>query len=196
MKIGVFLADAFQDSECFLPKFEIESVGVQTEVISLASMPVAIYSYFSRIGTLDVHKISDTDPSDYVGRCPRSGGPKSPAIIPTTVVPLRPPPAADGGHRKRAGVMVRPHVDEALVAPYVVDAVGIRARHLRTREIVALHAQGLLRRTPLLAGVCVVADQFLLLGVDRQDREPGRQGPLDAGVDMDDLSCDYSNDHD
>jgi hypothetical protein len=35
-----------------------------------------------------------------------------------------------------------------------------------------------------LAGVRVVADQFLLLGVDRQDREPGRQGPLDAGVDV------------
>ena len=80
--------------------------------------------------------------------------------------------------------MVRPHVDEALVAPHVVDAVGIRARHIGTREIVALHAEGLLRRAPLLAGVRVVADQFLLLGVDRQDRQPGRQGPLDAGVDM------------
>ena len=100
------------------------------------------------------------------------------------VAAFRTPSAADGGHRKRAGVMVRPHVDEALVAPHVVDAVGIRARHLGTREIVALHAEGLLRRTPLLAGVRVVADQFLLFGVDRKDREPGRQGPLDAGVDM------------
>src|SRR6266849_6060929 len=85
---------------------------------------------------------------------------------------FRPPPAPDGGHRKRAGVMVRPHVDEALVAPHVVDAVGIRARHIGTREIVALHAEGLLRRTPLLAGVGVVADQVLLLGVDRNDRAP------------------------
>ena len=48
----------------------------------------------------------------------------------------------------------------------------------------ALHAEDLLRRAPLLAGIRVVADQFLLLGVHRQDREPGRQGPLDAGVDM------------
>jgi len=80
--------------------------------------------------------------------------------------------------------MIRPHVDEAFVAPHIVDAVGIRARHLGTREIVALHAPGLLRRPPFLAGVRIVADQFLLLGVDRQDREAGRQGLLDAGVEM------------
>ena len=56
MKIGVLLADAFQDSEYFLPKFEIESVGAQTEVISLDAKSVEIYSYFSRIGVLDVDK--------------------------------------------------------------------------------------------------------------------------------------------
>ena len=42
MKIGVLLADAFQDSEYFLPKFEIESAGAQTEVISVASKPIEI----------------------------------------------------------------------------------------------------------------------------------------------------------
>jgi len=53
MKIGVLLADAFQDSEYFLPKFDIEGSGVRMEVISLESKPIEIYSYFSRIGTLD-----------------------------------------------------------------------------------------------------------------------------------------------
>ena len=81
MKIGVLLADAFQDSEYFLPKFDIENTGAQTEVISLNSKPIEIYSYFSRIGTLDVDKtISDADPGDYTGVLV-PGGAKSPAIL-------------------------------------------------------------------------------------------------------------------
>jgi len=81
MKIGVLLADGFQDSEYFLPKFDIENTGVQTEVISLASKPIEIYSYFSRIGTLDVNKkIGDADPADYDGVLV-PGGAKSPAIL-------------------------------------------------------------------------------------------------------------------
>jgi protease I len=81
MKIGVLLADGFQDSEYFLPKFEIESAGAQTEVISIGSKPLEIYSYFSRIGTLDVGKtIGDADPADYAGVLV-PGGAKSPAIL-------------------------------------------------------------------------------------------------------------------
>jgi protease I len=81
MKIGVLLADAFQDSEYFLPKFEIETAGTQMEVISLDSKPIEIYSYFSRIGTLAVDKtIRDADPRDYLGVLV-PGGAKSPAIL-------------------------------------------------------------------------------------------------------------------
>jgi protease I len=81
MKIGVLLADAFQDSEYFLPKFEIESTGAHTEVISLGSKPIEVYSYFSRIGSLDVDKtIGEADPGDYAGVLV-PGGAKSPAII-------------------------------------------------------------------------------------------------------------------
>jgi protease I len=81
MKIGVLLADAFQDSEYFLPKFDIEGSGVRMEVISLESKPIEIYSYFSRIGTLDVDKtIRDADPADYIGVLV-PGGAKSPAIL-------------------------------------------------------------------------------------------------------------------
>jgi putative intracellular protease/amidase len=77
----VLLADAFQDSEYFLPKFDIENTGAQTEVSSLDSKPIEIYSYFSRIGTLDVDKtISDADPGDYTGVLV-PGGAKSPAIL-------------------------------------------------------------------------------------------------------------------
>jgi deglycase len=81
MKIGVLLADGFQDSEYFLPKFDIENAGAQTEVISLASKPIEIYSYFSRIGTLDVNEtIGDVDPADYAGVLV-PGGAKSPALL-------------------------------------------------------------------------------------------------------------------
>lgn len=81
MKIGVLLADAFQDSEYFLPKYELERAGARTEVISLGSKPVEIYSYFTRIGMLDVDRtIRDADPFDYAGVLV-PGGAKSPAIL-------------------------------------------------------------------------------------------------------------------
>jgi hypothetical protein len=42
MKIAVLVADAFQDSEYFLPKIEIEKLGVATEVVSLKREPVEL----------------------------------------------------------------------------------------------------------------------------------------------------------
>jgi protease I len=81
MKIGVLAADGFQDSEYFLPKIEIEKLGVETEVISLTRAPIEIYSFFSRIGLLDVQKtIDEASPADYVGVLV-PGGAKSPAIL-------------------------------------------------------------------------------------------------------------------
>jgi protease I len=81
VKIGVLVADGFQDSEYFLPKFEIEKMDVQTEVISLTRQPVEIYSFFTRIGLLDVNKsIQEANPTDYIGVLV-PGGAKSPAIL-------------------------------------------------------------------------------------------------------------------
>jgi protease I len=81
MKIAVLVADGFQDSEYFLPKIEIEKLGFATEVISLGRQPVEIYSFFSRIGLLDVQKtIQEASPGDYVGVLV-PGGAKSPAIL-------------------------------------------------------------------------------------------------------------------
>ena len=81
MKIAVLLADAFQDSEYFLPKYELEHAGAQTQVISLDSRPIEIYSYFSRIGLLDVdRKIGEANPDDYAGVLV-PGGARSPAIL-------------------------------------------------------------------------------------------------------------------
>lgn len=81
MKIAVLAADAFQDSEYFLPKIEIEKLGIETEVVSLTTKPIEIYSFFSRIGLLDVQKsVSEASPEDYIGIL-IPGGAKSPALL-------------------------------------------------------------------------------------------------------------------
>ena len=81
-KVAALVADAFQDSEYFLPKIALEDdLGLQVEVISLTREPVEIYSYFSRIGMLDVNKtIQEADHRDYIGVLV-PGGAKSPAIL-------------------------------------------------------------------------------------------------------------------
>jgi putative intracellular protease/amidase len=43
-RMAVLAADAFQDSEYFLPKIEIERMGLRTEVVSLGTKPIEIYS--------------------------------------------------------------------------------------------------------------------------------------------------------
>lgn len=81
MKIAVLVADGFQDSEYFLPKVGIERLGVKTEVVSLSSGSVEIWSYFSRIGTLDVGRaIGEAKADDYDGALV-PGGAKSPALL-------------------------------------------------------------------------------------------------------------------
>jgi protease I len=81
-KVAALVADAFQDSEYFLPKIAFQDqLDLDVEVISTKKEPVEIYSYFSRIGMLDVDKsIDDADPSDYIGVLV-PGGAKSPALL-------------------------------------------------------------------------------------------------------------------
>lgn len=80
-KIAALTADAFQDSEYFLPKIEIERLGVETETVSISKRPVEIYSYFRSIGYLNIDKdIEEAKPADYIGVL-IPGGAKSPAIL-------------------------------------------------------------------------------------------------------------------
>ena len=81
-KIAALLADAFQDSEYFLPKIAMQDqLGLDVEVISTTKEPIEIYSYFSRIGMLDVNRsIDEADPNDYIGVLV-PGGAKSPALL-------------------------------------------------------------------------------------------------------------------
>jgi hypothetical protein len=100
---------------------------------------------------------------------------------------FRPPPAADRGNGEGTGIVVGADVDEAGIAADVVDPVRIGARDLRTGEVVTLDMQRFLRRQPLPTLVFVVADEFLLLGVDRDDRQPFAQVLLDFGADVSEL---------
>jgi deglycase len=102
--IAVLAADAFQDSEYFLPKVEIEKLGVRTEVVSLAPDPIEIYSFFDRIGHLDVQRtIGQADPDDYLGVL-IPGGAKSPALLAESVDVLRFIQAIDGASKLVASI--------------------------------------------------------------------------------------------
>ena len=81
-KVAALVADAFQDSEFFLPKIAMQDqLDLDVEVVSTTKEPIEIYSYFSRIGMLDVNKsIDEADPNDYIGVLV-PGGAKSPALL-------------------------------------------------------------------------------------------------------------------
>jgi deglycase len=81
-KLAALVADTFQDSEYFLPKIALQDqLGLDVEVISLKRDPIEVYSYFSRIGLLDVNKtIQEADPRDYIGVL-IPGGARSPALL-------------------------------------------------------------------------------------------------------------------
>ena len=123
--------------------------------------------------------------------------PQSPAVAPTAVghdqelarLRIQPPsfmapPPPDRCHRKCSRIVIGTDIDESGVASEIVDAVRIGTRHIRAREVVPLNGLGCVRRTPLLSRIVVVADQFLLLGIHRDDRQPLPQVLLDAGIDM------------
>src|SRR5450631_2046845 len=100
---------------------------------------------------------------------------------------LRAPPAADGGHREGAGVMVGPDIDETGIATNVIDAIRVGTGNCGTGEIVTLNLQGLLGRQPLLAGIVVIAQECLLLGVDRNHGDALPQTPFHRGIDVPEL---------
>src|SRR5882724_9768760 len=97
---------------------------------------------------------------------------------------LEAPPTANRGYRKGSGVVISPHVHKTAVAPHVIDPIGKSSWHLGPREVVPLDRLGLFGREPLLPFIGVVSNQFLLLGVHRNDRLARRQSSLHLAVDM------------
>src|SRR5207249_8143235 len=83
--------------------------------------------------------------------------------------------------------MVGSHIHKSGVAPDIVDAVWKRAGNVLSGKIVTLNMGRFSARSPLPAGVVVVADQFLLLGVDRDHRDAQSQASLDLEIDVPEL---------
>ena len=98
-----------------------------------------------------------------------------------------PPPPADRGDGEGTGIVVGTDVDEARVASDVVDTVGVSSRDVGAGEVVALDVQRLLGRQPLLTLVFVVAEDLLLLRVNRDDRQALAQILLDLSADVPEL---------
>ena len=81
--------------------------------------------------------------------------------------PFMAPPAPNGGHGKGARVMISPDIDKPSVAPDVINAVRIGARHLGLRKVMPAHMARLLRRMPLLAAIVVISDEFYVRNTNR-----------------------------
>ena len=94
------------------------------------------------------------------------------------------PPASDRVDRERGGVVVDPDLDPTLVVGEVVDPVGDRLAEFLVLEVVDADQLGLALRAPLPTAVLEIADQLLLLGIDRDRRLLGGDRRLDPLVDV------------
>src|SRR5262249_55681913 len=80
-RIAALVADGFQEEECLVPRFALQLLGAQVDIVSSTKRPVEIYSYFEKVGTYDVdHAIDEIDPQDFDGIL-IPGGAKSPVIL-------------------------------------------------------------------------------------------------------------------
>src|ERR1700686_1412526 len=98
-----------------------------------------------------------------------SGDEKSPRLG-IEPPPFSVPPSANRRHREGACVVVNSYRHEARVSAQIVDAVRIRPRHGWSRKVVHIDPLRRLCLSPLLALVLVVAEDLLLLRVDRDHR--------------------------
>jgi protease I len=80
-RIAALVADGFQEEECLVPRFALQLLGAQVEIVSSTKRPIEIFSYFEKVGTYDVdHAIDEIDPQDFDGIL-IPGGAKSPVTL-------------------------------------------------------------------------------------------------------------------
>jgi deglycase len=80
-RIAALVADGFQEEECLVPRFALQLLGAQVDIVSPTKRPVEIYSYFRKVGTYDVdHAIDEIEAKDFDGIL-IPGGAKSPVIL-------------------------------------------------------------------------------------------------------------------
>ena len=87
-------------------------------------------------------------------------------------------------HGELGRVAGDPDADAAGVGADVIDAVGHHLAELLVLEVVHLDATWIALRPIVAAAILEVADQLLLLRVDRDDRLPCRLRRDDLRVDM------------
>jgi len=102
-------------------------------------------------------------------------GDQQAAGIGIALAPHQLPPASDGVDRESRGVVVDAHAHPAGVAGDIVDPIGNRPTQFGDDKIVHANVLGRTLRPPFASGVLEVADEFLLLGVDRDRRLPRRE---------------------
>ena len=73
-------------------------------------------------------------------------------------------------NRERRGVVVDADGDPASVGSQIIDSIGHGAAKFFDQEVVHAHFFRIASRTPFAAGVLEIADQFLLLRIDRNSR--------------------------
>jgi hypothetical protein len=71
---------------------------------------------------------------------------------------------------KRGGVVADPEVDPPITGSDVVDTTRCHLAEFRNDEVMHPDRLGLSLRTQLTPAILEVANEFLLLGVDRDDR--------------------------
>src|SRR3990170_4801057 len=107
----------------------------------------------------------------------RSGGTVAAAIVGkdenatgvgVTVRAVLFPPGADGIHRECGSVMAEAEIDRSLVGDRIIDTIGYYLAFGVGRKVMVGHVTGPV--TPQTSGVFEVADEFLLLCVDADDR--------------------------
>ena len=112
------------------------------------------------------------------------GGDRQPGSVRVALGSEVLPPGADRVDRELGGVVVDADVDIPLVELEVVDAVGDRLAELLVLEVVDAHELWLALQMPLAPAVLEVADQLLLLAIDRNHGPAGNDRRLRGLVDV------------
>ena len=80
-RLAALVTDGFQEEECLVPRFALQLLGAQVDIVSSTKRPIEIYSYFEKVGSYDVdHSIDEIDPGEFDGVL-IPGGAKSPVIL-------------------------------------------------------------------------------------------------------------------
>src|SRR5271157_4664721 len=91
-------------------------------------------------------------------------------------------------HGKTRRVMGTAYGHPPFIVLLIVDTTRYGLGSVRVGEITHVHLNRLPCRLPFLPGIPVVSDQFLLLGVDRDDRPASAQERLALALDVAKLS--------